>query len=53
MVRRDLNGHKFREESVSGELSGSFVCAGLRPAFAAKAEYYGLLRPLLEAISAS
>jgi pilus assembly protein CpaF len=41
---------EFEGEDTSGNIRGRFKPSGLRPHFAPKAAYYGLERPLLEAL---
>ena len=41
---------EFEGEDTSGQIQGRFKSSGLRPHFAPKAAYYGLDRPLLEAM---
>jgi len=48
---QELFSYKFEGESTDGKLKGRFDSSGLRPHFAAKAEYYGLDRALLEAMA--
>jgi pilus assembly protein CpaF len=42
--------YEFEGEDTSGNIRGRFKPSGLRPHFAPKAAYYGLERPLLEAL---
>jgi pilus assembly protein CpaF len=51
ITTQDLFTFEFKGEDASGRLYGEFRSSGLRPHFTARAEYYGLDRPLLAAIS--
>jgi pilus assembly protein CpaF len=51
IVTQELFSYKFEGESADGTLKGGFECSGLRPVFMPKAEYHGLHRLLLEAVS--
>ncbi|MFO1190291.1 MAG: CpaF family protein [Alphaproteobacteria bacterium] len=51
ITTQDLFAYEFEGEEADGKLRGSFVSSGLRPHFLEKAEYFGLGRPLLEAIA--
>jgi len=50
ITTQDLYTYKFEGEDEDGNLKGRFISSGVRPHFAPKAEYYGLDRPLLEAM---
>ena len=50
ITTQDLFTYEFEGEDRDGRLLGSFRSSGLRPQFAEKAAYYGLDRPLIEAI---
>lgn len=50
IVCQDLFWYEFKEETSDGRLLGQFVSSGLRPHFTKRAEYYGLSRPLIEAM---
>ena len=50
IVTQDLFNYKFEGEDSNGRLIGQFKSSGLRPHFMPKAEYFGLGRPLTEAI---
>lgn len=47
---QDLFTYEFEGEDRDGMLLGSFRSSGLRPQFAEKAAYFGLDRPLIEAV---
>jgi pilus assembly protein CpaF len=51
ITTQELFSFAFEGENTDGTLRGSFKPAGLRPHFIAKAEYFGLDRPLLEAVT--
>jgi pilus assembly protein CpaF len=51
ITTQDLFTFEFRGEDPQGRLIGAFKCSGLRPHFASRAEYFGLDRPLIEAMS--
>ena len=46
---QDLFSYEFIGEDENGKLVGEFVKHGIRPAFTARAQYYGLDKKLLEA----
>jgi pilus assembly protein CpaF len=46
----DLFTFKFTHEGSDGKLHGTFEPTGIRPAFLPRAQYYGLDKPLLEAV---
>lgn len=50
ITTQELFAYKFKGEDQEGNLLGDFEPAGLRPHFAEKASYFGLERPLLEAV---
>lgn len=50
ITTQDLFTYEYESEDRDGILVGTFKPSGLRPAFAEKAAYFGLDRPLLEAI---
>lgn len=50
VTTQDLFTFNYEGEDPSGRLLGTFKSGGVRPAFAQKAEYFGLERPLLEAM---
>ncbi|MFC3068842.1 CpaF family protein [Phenylobacterium soli] len=50
ITTQELFAYRFEGESTEGKLLGSFDSAGLRPFFSPRAAYFGLERPLLEAI---
>ncbi len=50
ITTQDLFSFEFEGEDHDGNLFGTFKSSGLRPAFTAKASYFGLERSLLEAI---
>ncbi|MFN8694142.1 MAG: CpaF family protein [Holosporales bacterium] len=47
---QDLFWYEFQEETADGKLLGKYVSSGLRPHFTKRAEYYGLSKPLIEAM---
>ena len=47
---QDLFTYEYQGEDERGNLLGEFKSAGLRPHFAPKAAYFGLEKPLLEAV---
>ncbi|MCC6467543.1 MAG: CpaF family protein, partial [Alphaproteobacteria bacterium] len=51
ITTQDLFWYEFKGEDRDGKLLGEFKCSGLRPHMAARAEYFGLDRALLEAIT--
>jgi pilus assembly protein CpaF len=51
ITTQDLFTFEYRGEDPAGRLVGTFRCSGLRPHLATRAEYFGLDRPLLEAIN--
>lgn len=50
ITTQELFRYKFEGEGADGKLLGTFEPAGLRPNFTEKAGYFGLDRPLLEAV---
>jgi pilus assembly protein CpaF len=50
IVTQELFSYRFEGEEAGGALRGTFEPAGLRPAFAPKAAYFGLERALLQAV---
>ncbi len=52
ITTQDLFNFEFQGEDAEGHLIGEFKSTGLRPNFTSRAEYFGLDRALLEAMSA-
>jgi pilus assembly protein CpaF len=50
IVSQDLFWFDFKGEGPDGKITGEYVSSGLRPHFAKKADYYGLGKPLIEAM---
>jgi len=50
ITTQELFNYKFESEDAAGRLVGTYESHGLRPHFTPKAQYFGLERPLLEAI---
>ena len=50
ILAQDLFTYEFRGETADGKLDGEFVGSGLRPHFLPNAAYFGLDKPLMEAI---
>jgi len=50
LVTQELFNFAFEGEDANGRLKGTFKSTGLRPHFTPKAEYFGLDKPLIEAI---
>ncbi|MEC9267257.1 MAG: CpaF family protein [Pseudomonadota bacterium] len=50
ITTQELFRYRYEGEGADGKLIGRFESAGLRPAFTDKAGYYGLERPLLDAV---
>jgi pilus assembly protein CpaF len=50
ITTQELFSYQFQGETGEGRLRGTFQSSGIRPAFLARAEYFGLDRALLEAI---
>ncbi|MBX6322638.1 MAG: CpaF family protein, partial [Rhodospirillaceae bacterium] len=51
ITTQDLFTYVYEGEDADGRLRGTFRSSGLRPHFTPKAAYFGLDRPLLEAMS--
>jgi len=51
ITTQELFTYNYEGENTDGSLRGTFKPGGLRPHFTTKAEYFGLDRPLLEAVS--
>ncbi len=51
ITTQDMFVYEYEGEDSEGRLRGTFKSSGLRPHFTPKAAYFGLERPLLEAIS--
>jgi pilus assembly protein CpaF len=51
ITTQELYRYEFQGEDANGRLVGKFVSSGLRPHFLPKAEYFGLDRALLEAMT--
>ena len=51
VVTQDLFHYEFQGEDENGKLIGEFKSTGLRPQFVSRAAYYGLDKPLLEAMA--
>lgn len=51
ITTQDLFTYQFTGEDDSGKLLGQFNCSGVRPHFYDRAEYFGLGRALMEAMS--
>ena len=51
ITTQDLFVFEYEGDDADGRLRGTFKSSGLRPHFTPKAAYFGLERPLLEAIS--
>jgi pilus assembly protein CpaF len=51
ITTQELYRYEFQGEDANGKLMGKFVSSGLRPHFLPKAEYFGLDRALLEAMT--
>ncbi len=50
ITMQELFAYRFEGEDADGNLIGNFEPSGLRPNFAEKARYFGLDKPLLEAM---
>jgi pilus assembly protein CpaF len=50
VTMQDLFLYEYKGESADGQLLGEFKSTGIRPNFLSKAAYFGLDRPLLEAM---
>lgn len=53
VTMQDLFTFRYQGEDSDGKLFGNFDPSGLRPHFISKAQYYGLDRALMEAVSAT
>lgn len=53
ITMQDLFAFHYEGEDADGKLTGSFLSSGLRPHFLPRAQYFGLDRALLEAVSAT
>jgi pilus assembly protein CpaF len=51
VTTQELFSYRFEGEDAEGKLLGTFLSSGLRPNFLPRAEYYGLDRELLEALT--
>ncbi len=51
ITTQDLFNYQFTGEDENGKLLGEFVCSGVRPHFYDRAEYFGLGRAVMEAMS--
>jgi pilus assembly protein CpaF len=51
ITMQDLFKYEYKGEDADGALLGTFASSGLRPAFSARAQYFGLDRSLMEAMS--
>jgi pilus assembly protein CpaF len=51
IITQDLFTYEFEGEESDGRLRGTFKSSGLRPHFTPKASYFGLDRPLIEAMT--
>jgi pilus assembly protein CpaF len=51
ITTQDLFTFQFQGETADGKLKGAFQPSGIRPTFLPRAEYFGLDRALLEAVS--
>lgn len=51
ITTQDLFTYKFTGEDSDGKLTGEFISTGVRPKFYDRAEYFGLGRALMEAMS--
>jgi pilus assembly protein CpaF len=50
LITQEIYNYEFEGEDNNGQLIGHFKSSGLRPAFAEKAEYFGLDKTLLAAV---
>ncbi len=50
ILAQDLFTYEFQGETADGKLNGEFIGSGLRPHFLPNAAYFGLDKPLMEAI---
>jgi len=53
ITTQDLFTFEFEGEGADGKLFGKFVSSGLKPNFATRAQYFGLDRALIEAMSSA
>jgi len=53
ITTQDLFRFEFEGETPDGKLFGTFRSTGLKPHFTARAQYFGLERPLIEAMSSA
>jgi pilus assembly protein CpaF len=51
VTTQELFSYRFEGEDAGGKLVGTFLSSGLRPNFLPRAEYYGVDRELLEALT--
>lgn len=51
VTTQDLFTYEFTGEDAEGRLTGEFRCSGLRPVFMSHADYYGLGKALMQAMS--
>lgn len=51
IITQDLFTYQFEGEDNNGKLIGNFVSTGVRPTFIERAEYFGLGKALMEAMS--
>ena len=51
VTTQDLFTYQFIGENEQGELTGQFISTGIRPYFMERAEYFGLGRSLMMAMS--
>jgi len=51
ITTQDLFTYEYKGEDENGQLIGEFKCSGLRPHFTERAQYFGLHRSLIEAIT--
>ncbi len=53
ITTQDLFTYEFQGESADGKLMGRFVSSGLKPDFTERAQYFGLDRALIDAMSSA